>query len=522
MGIQRVRRAPATVGLVVVGLMVACLLPWAGPATAAAKASLTVGPSEYVPGEALTFSGSLGIPGVRKIRIQQHQSRAGDSWNDLTAAQWKTAKDGSFSFTFPGPAMKGLRLRVAGGGAVTPPWTADPGAQDVGVSLVSVPGLGNGKVVAGVPFVLRVDTVPTYSHRPDITDLIFKGRTLTLQRRTADLRWENVDTGAVDALGIALLTTTIDEPGKVVYRVRQEDYTAGGNRIGWFPSFPIVVEAVDLIGGRHAARATAQAAAPSHRLAAPDTAIDNRKNVTASSVYLWRTALWDFNWGYGESLSSKPERGSDLRGSWLDLSSGLGRVSLHNGQIELDSQRYGVGAGDFGTTSAILQGAAGRYGRWETRLRVNRFETGAKNFRALIELVPDKASDDSCGARTITVADLPVGGSTVGFGVTSGSGKEWSTTKKFTIGIYPAAFAVEVTKRHITWFINGTPIGTVRDKAALPKGPMTIRLRLVGQGTSEMNHTQLFADWVRGWSLKYGKQVSKGTKLTSHSWKPSC
>lgn len=505
-----------------VALLLLTLLPATGPAAAASKGRLSVGPTVHVPGQKLTFSGSLGVRGVRPIKLQQHLSRPGDSWADRTGVVARTKRDGSFSFTYPAPAMKELRLRVASGKHTTPAWTASPKAQDLTVRLLEVPGLETGRVLAGVPFTLLVDTTPTFPHRPDLPGPAFRGREITLQRQKENLRWETVANGTTNGQGRIGFVQSLNDPGTAIYRVRQEDYRDNGHRIGWFPSFPIAVEAVRILGTLTSTDRTDRSEpAPLPRVRVKE-AKDNRRNPMAGQTFGWGPTLWDFDWIAGESLSSPPLRGTKQKGRWRDTTTGLGRVSLHNGQIELDTQRLGRGPGDFGTTTATLEGNARKYGRWETRLRINRWETGARDYRARIELVPERAKDYRCGAQNITVADIKVGSAKVGLGVRARNGKEWRRTQKFSIGVYPATFAVQVTKKHITWFINATPVGTVRRKAAVSDVPMTLRLSLVGDGQAEMNHTQLFADWVRGWSLDRGKKISRGPKLKARSDSVSC
>jgi hypothetical protein len=75
--------------------------------------SLSTTPDTYVGGQAITFTGSLGVSGVRRIGLQLHMNRPGDKWFGVRGFSAKTAADGSFSFAFPAPAMFGIRYRVA-------------------------------------------------------------------------------------------------------------------------------------------------------------------------------------------------------------------------------------------------------------------------------------------------------------------------------------------------------------------------------------------------------------------------
>ena len=97
----------------------------------------------------------------------------------------------------------------------------------------------------------------------------------------------------------------------------------GGDKIGWFPSFPFTVRVVDPLHP-DAGRTDPQSAVsrPVERDGEPIT----RGGKTAAKVNLWGVSLWDFAWTSGESLTSKPARGTDRNGWWLDSSDGSGRV----------------------------------------------------------------------------------------------------------------------------------------------------------------------------------------------------
>ena len=69
-----------------------------------------------------------------------------------------------------------------------------------------------------------------------------------------------------------------------------------------------------------------------------------------------------------------------------------------------------------------------------------------------------------------------------------------------------------MVRKHITWFVNGKPTGTVRAKAAIPKGPMTVRISFVGEGRSQMASAKHTTDWVRSYTLKHGEKPS--SKIT--------
>ena len=215
--------------------------------------SLLVTPgSLFVAGQQLTFKGDLGVPGVRKIHLEQHMGRTGDAWGVVEGFKGKTNQDGSFTFTYPAPSMFDIRMRVAGGGAYTSDWKFDAKSQDLTLSTPELPGLDENEVLMGIPFTILVDTTPTVVGRPDLPAPAIPGRGLTLQRRVDGTGWETVATSVTGPLGNGAFVQSVLTPGAVTYRVRQEDWTKDGDKIGWYPSFPFTVQVIDpldLLGG---------------------------------------------------------------------------------------------------------------------------------------------------------------------------------------------------------------------------------------------------------------------------------
>ena len=389
-----------------------------------------------------------------------------------------TAADGSFGFSFPAPAMFGIRYRVVGkGGTVTPPVSFNAKGQDLTMWVAGLdptsPG-DTGQAIAGVPFTIAVDTTPSLVRRPETIGLpVFAGRTLTLQRRVDG-----------DTLGDA---RHVDGPA------RRDGLLPGrdrGRRHGRLPGPP---------GGRHvrgqpdrldadlpdvrhrprpepgAGRARRTPVQPAGRQQAVRTRTTTSRpaarrgagaaSATASSRYGWYPTLWDYSWESGQSLTSPPDLGSVRSGWWLDYADGAGRVSRQNGGLYLDSQRNnGGGPGDFGTTRATLEDAGRAYGRWEARLRLKSAEATAADFTVLVELVPERPEDYACGRRNIILAQVAAHSSTMTFGAKADT-RQWTGTRRIPSLIHTSpAVAVEVAKGHITWFWDGKPIGTVKGK----------------------------------------------------------
>jgi hypothetical protein len=481
---------------------------------AARAGSLSYSPQSYVGGQALTFSGSLGRSGVRRITLQQHMNRPGDRWFPVRGFSGTTAADGSFSFSFPAPAMGGIRFRVVGkGGVASPPVSLRAKGQDLTMWVV-------GQAVAGLPFTIAVDTTPSLVRRPETIGLpVFAGRTLTLQRRVDGTTWETLGTSTVQADGMGWFTGVTAAAGTVVYRVRQEDVMSGANRIGWMQTFPTYVTVLD--PGqvlRSSAPVRRPVATRPRAMAAPAPVAARRgagaATTTASSRYGWYPTLWDYTWEAGQSLTSPPDVGSVRTGWWQDYSDGAGRVSRQNGGLYLDSQRSNAGGpGDFGTTRATLRGAAQAYGRWEARLRLKSAEATATDFTVLVELVPERPEDYACGRRNIVLAQVAAHSSTMTFGARADT-LQWTGTRRIPSLVHTSpAVAVEVARDHITWFWDGRPIGTVKGGDAVSDVPMTLRFSMVGAPGTEHNQTGVVSDWQRGFAIGRGKQVRSGAAL---------
>jgi hypothetical protein len=209
----------------------------------------------------------------------------------------------------------------------------------------------------------------------------------------------------------------------------------------------------------------------------------------------------------------------------LDYSDGSGRAVKYNGGLSISSKRYnGAGPGDFGTTRTTLQGNAATFGRWEASMRVrSAYERGGRGYNIAAELVPANSSDYDCGRHNIQIASMSPFSQQVRFGVRSPEYR-WSGTAiaSTTPSQRPYRVAVEISRRHITWFLNGAPVGSVTDSAALSGVPMTLRLSLEGDGQAEMDQASLISDWQRGFPIDTAPLTVSPKKLVRGSAATSC
>ncbi len=520
---RRLPVALAALALVVTSLALVTLP--AGPPAYATSAALSVAPSTYVGGQRLTWTGNVGARGVRALVLQFHMGRPGDRWTTVDGFHARTRADGSFAFDYPAPGMFNIRYRVKAGRHVSPSRLFLAKTQDLTLRVTGQRENNTAApatVSAGRPFGITVDTTPDNIFRsPSSAGLpVFAGRTLTLQRRVDGDTWRSVATTTVEADGLGRFSGLTEEAGVAVFRVREEDYRQDGNEIGWTQSFPLFVYVGSAAWAQYQREhdeALATVSLPPRDSAAFGS---GAPTPTASERYGWYPLYWDFAWEQGQSLTGGPARGTRPRGHWVDYVDGGGRVSKQNGQLTLDSKRfYGAGPGDFGTTRATLQGNAAEQGRWEARMRVRgAYETGGRDYRVLAELVPENPSAYDCGRHNIQIASISPFSRRVRFGASSPKYR-WSGVATASAKPLHSAYAVavEVSRSHLTWFLDGKPIGSVSQRAAFPGIPMTLRLSLEGNADKEMNQVSLVSDWQRGFPLTSGRQTVSRNSLTRHA-----
>ena len=477
-------------------------------------ASLTVSPSVYVPGQAIRFRGNLGKSGRRPVHLQSHMNRPGDTWQDVPASTSRTNAGGGFDFTFTAPSMFGISYRVAGGGVATPGRLFNARPQEITLTLRGADADSPFHAIAPLlPFTVVADTTPAVRSALG-TPPAFPGRTVLLQERYQGNRWRTIQRGVTDAAGEATFRVAAPVLGDRVLRARQERWSRGGSRIGWYASFPAYFSVLGL--GEVLPRASAATAAP---LALPAPAARSAVRPTASERYRWGATIFDFAWERGQDLTSPPSKGTRPKGTWIDTSDGTGRATPFNGGLVLQSMLKHGGTGDRGTTTATMAGNSRSTGRWEFRLQGHAWEGGPRPFRFRLDLVPEGAPVTGCPTEAVVVADVRMGEPGVGIGVRSkDAGSVWQRRLSgVRLAETPFNMAVEVGAKHTTWFVDGKPVGTVRTKQAHLGRRLVPRYSLVG-GNQEMNGAQVDSDWQRGWSLARGRQVTSGPALTRSTY----
>jgi hypothetical protein len=192
---------------------------------------------------------------------------------------------------------------------------------------------------------------------------------------------------------------------------------------------------------------------------------------------------------------------------------------------------------------------ARRVGRWEVRFRS---KTGTprvpdgRPYQVKLELVPSGAAT-RCAPESILMAgyDPATAGRTAHVGVTRSGFRAaapatpvgplfdvttWNGTQDERVGAW-RVWAVEVTRNHISWFLDGRVIRRENRAAALIGKRLHLRLSLLDVPGAEMEPTVTQLDWARYWSLKRTTHARKkvralrrapGLTTVSRSPAPGC
>jgi len=184
-----------------------------------------------------------------------------------------------------------------------------------------------------------------------------------------------------------------------------------------------------------------------------------------------------------------------------------GRTSERGGQLTL-SASHGR------TTEVTLRGAGHRTGRWELRWHGYSLGTEANHYRMTSSLVPARTAARGCGPD-ITFEDVTLPQSRAGLAIRPGAGTAYTAStasrgESFGGREHWHTFAVEVTHRRISWFVDAHVIATETRTAAMVNVPLTVQLRLEPTTRGKGDRVRMQLDWLRYWTLR--KPDSRSTK----------
>jgi hypothetical protein len=211
-----------------------------------------------------------------------------------------------------------------------------------------------------------------------------------------------------------------------------------------------------------------------------------------------------FGW-YRNTLSRWEFRGAMSTSTWRVRGPGL--VQNQHGMLTLNTTGQG-------SVSATLTGAGHAYGRWEIRLRSKRYTTDAADYQVMTELVPTGRAE-RCGAQNIALESYQLGQDTAGFSIhTLPNNAFTSSVTKDLADPHWHTFAVEVTRTHISWFVDAQVVSTERRSAALSGVPMTVRFTMKAVDGTAMNRSRMQMDWLRYWANQHPSTKSVAAPAT--------
>ena len=214
-----------------------------------------------------------------------------------------------------------------------------------------------------------------------------------------------------------------------------------------------------------------------------------------------------------------------LPGHWSVAGTGDGgSVGTEHGMFVMYSKPFKE-SGSHGSVSATLTGHAHKHGRWEIRFRGRQFENGHTPYTLNAKLVPAGDRDQHCGGEDISLASYRANTSQAHFyDRTLGGGSFTAVKRRMNLSNdYWHTWAVEVTPRRISWFVDGYVQRTETRPAALSGVPLTLRLELTAVPGQTMNTSRLQVDTVRYFPLKSANKKSvKAPRTVLRKYAAAC
>jgi hypothetical protein len=198
---------------------------------------------------------------------------------------------------------------------------------------------------------------------------------------------------------------------------------------------------------------------------------------------------------------------------------GNGDARTQNGMLTLMSRRRG-------SIGVTLRGHDRERGRWEIRLRGNRFETGHTDYTVAAELIPADITDQHCGAQNIGFASFrPAVDHSVSFHIRALPDLQFTSVKQRMnlTNNYWHTYGVQVGPKRIAWFVDGVARAVENRPEALSGIPLTLRLQLQGVPGEAMNPSRLQVDTVRYFTLDTpSKKPVRGGLPESGTYADAC
>ncbi len=222
----------------------------------------------------------------------------------------------------------------------------------------------------------------------------------------------------------------------------------------------------------------------------------------------------DTTYGWGMHAWEDPFVGP-LKSFWKVR--GRGQVQNQNGMLTLNTTRRG-------SVSATLERAGHRVGRWEIRLRSRRYSTSGANFKVRTELIPAGTRKQHCGARNVVFENYQLGRNRANLHIRNLPDLSFNGFKRLNLGNDRwHTFAVEITTKRISWFVDGHAITSERRSDALTGIPYTVKFTMKAKPGKRMNVSRMQMDWVRYYSLKNPNDIPvRAPRATRTTYAKAC
>ena len=230
--------------------------------------------------------------------------------------------------------------------------------------------------------------------------------------------------------------------------------------------------------------------------------VSEQRPTNAAKIYRWGNAAW-----------SDDFVGPVKRGKWKlngDIRNQHGMLTINGGSRAKD-------------VTATVTDHARSYGRWESRVRAQQYSSRYTPYKVVAELIP-AGSSYSCGAKNLVTARYPLGSNVARMAVRTKPNNRFVASKKLDLRPGPFhTYAVEVTKTHISWFVDTKVQRTERRPAALSGTTFKVRFRLEATPGKRMNPGRMQMDWARYYTLerKNAKSIA-APQLSRRTYRSGC
>jgi hypothetical protein len=199
-----------------------------------------------------------------------------------------------------------------------------------------------------------------------------------------------------------------------------------------------------------------------------------------------------FRWGH-EAWRQEFETGPFSR-HWR--SNHPRQIGQQKGMLTIESGRHS------GTIAVWPDNQAATTGRWEARVRPYERSGSGTRYRFVWELVP-AGRNTRCGANEIVLATYVPGDKRVHGHVRTLADNSFTFSRSRDLRNRAwHTYAVEITKRHISWFVDTQVVRTEKRPAALAGVKYRPQFMMKATPHRTMRPSWLQADWVRYYTLQ--------------------